>query len=685
MDWVRWMKGIHLLISIALVAVMVVTSFSVLTSIGSPEEQPQKARISAYTSHIPISIADNANFAAKATAEGWPGNGTQSNPYIIQGFEIAISITHGIEIGSGVTKYFTIRNCYIHGSGGVYNGIVLHCSHGKLENNLCLGTQNGISIEGASASGNIITGNNCSNNYDGINVYSSGGNAITNNICDDNTNNGVYLDSSSSNALSNNICSGNNYYGMSLSSSNRNTLSNNTCSNNDDGMDFYISNNNTLSNNTCSNNAWYGISLCESSNSNNVSKNVCSNNGYGIYIWKSSANVVRNNNFSCNTEFGAYLYSSTSKNRLWNNTFYHNNDAGNVFNPSTIQAYDMGTGNFWNNTGNYGNFWRDWQTPDEFAPWGIVDSPYSIGGTASAKDFYPRITMMCRINSPTSASTSNTNWGQTRLIGVAVDDIKVMSVVWANDRGGSETAYMTPQYGGLTVCWQSRGNIILFPGVNVITVTAYDNEGHTATDVLTITLDTTPPTCVITTPTTGSQYFTTASIINLAGTASDASGIASVAWHNVATGASGTATITTGWSVTGIALNPGWNLIFANATDNAGNKFSDGIFVYRDPDAPTVTITDPTSNPTMTTNWHYVILKGTASDNNKVTTVAWSNAHTGESGTMYLTPQWGGSSVTWQTRGRIHLLPGENAITVTAYDNAGNTATDILTVTYTGL
>jgi hypothetical protein len=41
--------------------------------------------------------------------------------------------------------------------------------------------------------------------------------------------------------------------------------------------------------------------------------------------------------------------------------------------------------------------------------------------------------------------------------------------------------------------------------------------------------------------------------------------------------------------------------------------------------------------------------------------------------------------VSCQSRSNIHLLPGVNAITVTAYDGAGNTATDVLTVTYTGL
>jgi len=284
----------------------------------------------------------------------------------------------------------------------------------------------------------------------------------------------------------------------------------------------------------------------------------------------------------------------------------------------------------------------------------------------------------CTITTPTSSPTYYANWMYIYLGGTASDNIGLTSVTWANDRGGSGTA-------SGTTSWTAQSRVLLYLGTNVITATAHDAVGNTGTDTITVIYDTTIPTCVITSPTSSSQYTTGATTVNLAGTATDSSGIASVAWHNVATGASGTATITTGWSATGIALNPGWNLIFANATDMAGNRYYDGICVYSDPSGPTATITAPTANPTMTTNWHYVILRGTASDNNKVTTVTWSNALTGDSGTMYMTPQSGGPYVIWQTSGRIHLLPGVNVITVTAYASAGYSMTDVLTVTYTGL
>lgn len=41
-----------------------------------------------YIEHSPISINGNAEFNATAASEGWLGNGTSSNPYVIDGLNI---------------------------------------------------------------------------------------------------------------------------------------------------------------------------------------------------------------------------------------------------------------------------------------------------------------------------------------------------------------------------------------------------------------------------------------------------------------------------------------------------------------------------------------------------------------------------------------------------------------------
>ena len=66
----------------------------------------------AYTPHDPISINSDADFAAQAASEGWPGDGSEGNPFIIQDLEIDASSQHGIGI-SFTTAHFAIRNCLI--------------------------------------------------------------------------------------------------------------------------------------------------------------------------------------------------------------------------------------------------------------------------------------------------------------------------------------------------------------------------------------------------------------------------------------------------------------------------------------------------------------------------------------------------------------------------------------------
>ena len=78
------------------------------------------------------------------------------------------------------------------------------------------------------------------------------------------------------------------------------------------------------------------------------------------------------------------------------------------------------------------------------------------------------------------------------------------------------------------------------------------------------------PTITITTPTTSGTWNASGSSINLAGTASDSQGITQVTWVNNR-GGSGTATGTTNWTINGLALVSGTNVITVTARDTDGN------------------------------------------------------------------------------------------------------------------
>jgi len=98
------------------------------------------------------------------------------------------------------------------------------------------------------------------------------------------------------------------------------------------------------------------------------------------------------------------------------------------------------------------------------------------------------------------------------------------------------------------------------------------------------------------------------------------------------------------------------------------------VAVAPDTTDPVINITQPTSGGTYSTDQSAIALAGTASDNVGVTSVVWVNDR-GGNGTASGTTNWAISNVP--------LQEGNNEITVTAHDAAGNTAADTLTVTYT--
>ncbi len=111
--------------------------------------------------------------------------------------------------------------------------------------------------------------------------------------------------------------------------------------------------------------------------------------------------------------------------------------------------------------------------------------------------------------------------------------------------------------------------------------------------------DTTRPTVTITTPTSGTAYTATSNTLSLSGTASDNVGVTHVTWSNTTTGASGTASGTTSWSVNGIVLQIGANVITVKALDAAGNFGTDTLTVtYADTTPPTVSSTSPATSAT---------------------------------------------------------------------------------------
>ena len=306
-------------------------------------ENPIPAKALVLTVHDPIFIDGNAGFT-NASGVVW-GSGTALDPFIIAGWDIDafiggnLSNTYGIRIES-TEAYFIVRNCWVYNGSSFYGIYLSNCVNGIVEDNSCWNDYSGIAI----SSSNLITlrNNTCSNDFTGITLISSSNNTLSNNDC----------------GPSGQIC-------LLLAYSSGNTLVNNTCSYGYEGIRLDLSSNNTLIGNNCSSNYFGGIDFTSSSN-NEISQNL-------VYD---------------NTVYGAYIESG-SNNHIWNNTFIDNNGATSTYNGSHVQALDDGTNNWWNSTDGYGNYWSDWTTPDVTPPYGIVDLPYNVSGSAGAKDYYP--------------------------------------------------------------------------------------------------------------------------------------------------------------------------------------------------------------------------------------------------------------------------------------------------------
>ena len=92
---------------------------------------------------------------------------------------------------------------------------------------------------------------------------------------------------------------------------------------------------------------------------------------------------------------------------------------------------------------------------------------------------------------------------------------------------------------------------------------------------------------------------------------------------------------------------------------------------------PTAGITSPTSQENFTSDESAVNIAGGASDDNGISSISWTNNRGGQ-GTAY---NDSGDWTSWSIP-NISLQEGENVITVTATDSAGQTSSDSLTVTY---
>ena len=153
------------------------------------------------------------------------------------------------------------------------------------------------------------------------------------------------------------------------------------------------SENNTIvfSNVSKAGNIGYGLYL-DDSTGNFICHNLVEENDFGVFLTSSSDNHIAMNNISNNYLSGMTIIMMSSS----NNSIYWNDFILNGFGISP-QAFDDGSGNHWNSSGNEtlnyvssgeGNYWSDYSGIDNDGD-GIGDTSYQIPGIANAEDSYP--------------------------------------------------------------------------------------------------------------------------------------------------------------------------------------------------------------------------------------------------------------------------------------------------------
>ena len=244
---------------------------------------------------------------------------------------------------------------------------------------------------------NIVSGNILTNGQSGIRIQNARYTEIYNNTIaynyGDEWDAGIRLDSSSDSIIHSNLIV-DNWRGILLyTSSPHVSIYGNTITDNEFGVRVASGGSNYLnvSDNIVTNNRGYGIGLTGfggASNYATISRNLIANNSDGIALGQySSYNTITQNNITQN-DYGFYMEYST-QNTIWANNIIGNNQQVNV---------SAGSINNWDNGyPSGGNYWSDYDQPDEYqgsaqnitGSDGIGDAPYVID--ESNQDNYPRM------------------------------------------------------------------------------------------------------------------------------------------------------------------------------------------------------------------------------------------------------------------------------------------------------
>jgi parallel beta-helix repeat protein len=437
------------------------------------------------TPHERIAIGSDADFHNLAAEEEWPGLGLESNPYIIEGFEIS-------DIGSGIriddtTVYFIIRHCVLSSTEGISGlGIYFYnVTHASVEDTRIDTRSLGIYLRFTSNS--TIRRVSITNvQQEAVRIRDSENIVLIENSVSDCSQDGFLIEYSANCTVAGNSALRCSQDGFALLRVMDTILSNNTSSEGT-GRGIYLQSSHGcgLHNNTARGNSYTGIYLDNSDECLLIDNVVFDNSRYGVYLTSSDFCIMTNNSVFGNSLDGFFLVDSDSCG-LVGNEVHGNSEVGirlfvisntilfenNIGWNTGGNALDDGTNNVWDDGLSKGNRWSDFDEGDT----------YVVSGTAMSMDRYPAIlldTISPTVDHPPDIQY---DWG-----------VPGQNIYWT--AFDYEQDFYDVSVDGthiLTNEWDTRGIRVdvseLEPGVFTYTLRVHDLSGNTAEDSAVVTV-----------------------------------------------------------------------------------------------------------------------------------------------------------------------------------------------------
>lgn len=369
---------------------------------SSEDSRMNKSYSSSYVPHDAIWIQSNEEFISQADLEGWAGNGSEANPFVITGYSFN-QVTQPLRIWN-TNLHWIFSDNIVDGISGAQCGTwIQDVSNGAIVDNEFLNRHSGLYLK--NLENFIISGNSIHDNY-GYGLEIPG--EITNCNISDNTiteclEGGIRIINRITNcSIIDNTISQCNAFGLLVTGGvhDSSLMGNIVEEINGFGIFVAMAANSQIALNKIYNSSDDGLTI-SGLNQCVVDENYIEDiNGIGMILKNSVSSEIANNQINNCEENGIEVESGQNSTIMWNiiqdclgyalefdiNTeFFDVRYNAFVSDLIDCQLHDEGISNIVSQ-----NYYSDWTSPDDDAD-GYVDEPYDIDGLAENQDLFPLV------------------------------------------------------------------------------------------------------------------------------------------------------------------------------------------------------------------------------------------------------------------------------------------------------